>query len=214
MNHNGMDQDEQPMIDTNASPGNFSWMAKGREFLDKGDLPSALECYDQALDPESMDESEARSMLIEARAHLSRKHILEALEAFEEALLMGTDVQRRQALDGISTIGEIKSRLGSLTGKLKKGLKGALSKRGPLTSRLAMVSETDNVVLVSREAAESLPAHLLKGGKIGRLPQHLSDHPLPFATDKGIPYTNEEDIRYILEVAAALSGQVEPRHNQ
>jgi tetratricopeptide (TPR) repeat protein len=214
MNHNGIDQDEQPMIETNANVGNFSWIAKGREFLDNGDLPSALECYDQAFDPESMDESEARNMLIEARAHLLRKHILEALESFEEALQMGTDVQRRQALDGISTIGEIKSRLGSITAKLKKGLKGALSKRGPLTSWLALVSETDNVVLISREAAESLPAQLVKGGKIGRLPQHLSDHPLPIATDRCIPYTDEEDVRYILEIAAALNEKVELRQNQ
>ena len=199
------------MIETNATPGNFSWISKGREFLENGDLPSALECYDQAFDPEALDESEARSMLIEARAHLSRKHILEALESFEDALSMGTDVQRRQALEGISTVGQIKAGLAPLTAKLKKGLKGALGKRGPLASRLALVSESDNVVLISEEAAESLPAHLLKGGKIGRLPQHLTDYPLPFPTSKCIPYTDEEDVRYILEVAAALSGRVEPR---
>jgi tetratricopeptide (TPR) repeat protein len=214
MNIYGMNRDGQPMIEINASAGNFSWIAKGREFLENGDLQSALECYDQAYDPESLDEYEARNMLIEARAHLSRKHILEALESFEEALSMGTDVQRKQALDGISTVGEIKSQLGPLTAKLKKSLKGALGKRGPHARRLALVSDTDNVVLVSPEAADSLPAHLLKGGKIGRLPQHLSDFSLPFATDRCIPYTDEDDVRYILDVAAALSGKAEVRPNQ
>ncbi len=100
------------MIETNSNAEEFSLVAKGRKFLAQGDIPSAVKCYEKAFDPEAVDETEARSMLIEARSHLSRKHLLEALESFEEALLTGTDVQRRQALDGILTIAEMRSRLG------------------------------------------------------------------------------------------------------
>ncbi len=56
------------MIQTNADVPEFSLVAKGREFLEKGNIPAAVECYGQAYDPDAVDEAEARSMLIEARA--------------------------------------------------------------------------------------------------------------------------------------------------
>ena len=161
------------MIQTNADVPEFSLVAKGREFLEKGNIPAAVECYGQAYDPEAVDETEARNMLIEARAHLSRKHLLEALESFEEALLMGTDVQRRQALDGISALGEIRVGLRSLTAYLKKGLKEIFGQQRPSSLGIALVSDEENVVLISEEAVQSLPAPLAKGGRISRLP-HIS----------------------------------------
>jgi tetratricopeptide (TPR) repeat protein len=197
---------EQSMIQTNADVPEFSLVAKGRQFLDKGNVAAAVECYGKAYDPDAVDETEARNMLIEARAHLSRKHLLEALESFEEALLMGTDVQRRQALDGISALGEIRAGLRSLTTYLKKGLKEILGQQKPSSIGIALVSDDENVVLISEEAIQSLPAHLAKGGRISRLPPHLADHPLPVETDKCIPYVNQDDARYILEVAATLAG--------
>jgi hypothetical protein len=196
------------MIQTNADVPEFSLVAKGREFLEKGNIPAAVECYGQAYDPDAVDEPEARNMLIEARAHLSRKHLLEALESFEEALLMGTDVQRRQALDGISALGELRTGLRILTTYLKKGLKEVLGQQRPSSLGIALVSDEENVVLISEEAVQSLPAPLAKGGRISRLPPHLADYPLPFETDKCIPYINEDDARFILEVAATL-GQVQ-----
>ena len=192
------------MIQTNADVPESSLVAKGRKFLEKGNIPAAVECYGKAYDPEAVDETEARSMLIEARAHLSRKHLLEALESFEEALLMGTDVQRRQALDGISGLGEIRGGLRSLTAYLKKGLKEIFGQQRPSSLGIALVSDDENVVLISDEAIQGLPAPLAKAGRISRLPPHLVDHQLPFETDKCIPYVNEDDARYILEVAAAL----------
>jgi len=192
------------MIQTNADVPEFSLVAKGREFLEKGNIPAAVECYGRVYDPEAVDETEARNMLIEARAQLSRKHLLEALESFEEALLMGTEVQRRQALDGISALGEIRAGLRSLTAYLKKGLKEVFGQHRPISSGMALVSDEENVVLISEEAIQSLPAPLAKGGRISRLPPHLADHRLPLETCKCIPYVNENDVRHILEVAAAL----------
>ncbi|MGO9568331.1 MAG: hypothetical protein ACLP5H_12390 [Desulfomonilaceae bacterium] len=192
------------MIQTNVDLPESSLVAKGRELLEKGNIPAAVECYGRAYDPEAVDETEARSMLIEARAHLSRKHLLEALESFEEALLMGTDVQRRQALDGISALGEIRAGLRSLTAYLKKGFKEIFGQQRPGSLGIALVSDEENIVLISEEAIQSLPAPLAKGGRISRLPPHLADHQLPIETDKCIPYVNEDDARHILEVAAAL----------
>jgi len=191
------------MVKTNAQTAGISWVAKGRELLEQGEVTAALECYEKVFDPDALDETEARTMLIEARAHLSRKHIHEALDCFEEALAMGTDVQRRQALDGISTVGEIRSRLRSLTSSLKKGLKARLGKR-QVARGLALVSDDENVVLISREAIERLPSHLAKASRISRLPQHLADLQLPFETDKCIPFAEQEDLLYILEVASSL----------
>jgi tetratricopeptide (TPR) repeat protein len=198
------------MIQTNADVPEISLVAKGREFLEKGDIPAALECYRQVYDPDALDETEARNMLIEARAHLSRKHLPEALESFEEALLMGTDVQRRQALEGISALGEIRVGLRSLTASLKKGLKEVLGQQRLSSWGIALVSDGENVVLISEEAVQSLPASLAKVGRISRLPSHLADYQLPFETNKCIPYVNEDDVRFILDVAAALRDSRQP----
>jgi hypothetical protein len=192
------------MIDMNADPSDLSLVAKGRELLDRGELSAAMQCYGQAFDPDSADEAEARNMLIEARSHLSRKHPIDALECFEEALVMGTEVQRRQALEGITAIAEIRARLRTLTPELKKKLKERLGKRSSLSSGLALVSDDENILLISHEAAESLPLHLVKGGRISRIPPHISEERLPFKTNKCIPYTDEGDVHYILAVAAAI----------
>jgi hypothetical protein len=193
------------MVETNANATEFSFIARAREFLERGDLAAAVECYEKAFDPDALDEIEARNMLIEARAHLSRKHLFEAQECFEEALVMGTDVQRRQALDAITNIAEIRSRLVGLTARLRKGLKGVTTKRGHTPPPMAFVSDSENVVLISREALGGLPVNLSRNSRLGRLPQHLVDQPLPFEAGKCIPFTDEDDIRFILELAAALT---------
>lgn len=192
------------MIEINTTSSEFSLVAKGRELLEQGDISSAVEYYGKAFDPESVDEAEARSMLIEARSHLSRKHLLEALESFEEALLMGTEVQRRQALEGIFTIGQIRARLGSLHAELKTGLERVLGGVLPEDLGLVLLREEENVVLVSDEAGGRLPGHLIKGSRFSRLPQHLIDSNLPVAAVRCIPYADEDDVRYILDVAAEL----------
>jgi hypothetical protein len=194
------------MIETNADSTNVSLVVKGRQFLEQGDISSAVACYGKAYDPDTMDESEARSMLIEARSHLSRKHPLEALECFEEALVMGTEVQRRQALEGISAIGEMRTKLAHLTAELKKGMKQRFGKRSPAAAGMALVSDEENVVLVSEEAIERLPTALAKSTKISRLPQHLTDQVLPVPARRCVPYADEEDIRHILEMATSLAG--------
>ena len=199
------DHGERAMIESNASSADMSLVAKGREFLERGDISSAVECYGRVFDPDTVDESEARSMLIEARSHLSRRHVLEALECFEEALIMGTEVQRRQALEGITNVGEIRSRLGPLTAELKKGLKQRFGKKTPATTGLALVSDQENVVLISEEAIAKLPSSLTRGSRITKLPQHMADMHLPLRTGHCIPYTHEDDVRYILDVAAHLS---------
>jgi len=200
------------MVKTNAQTDEVSWVVKGRELLEQGNVASALDCYERMFDPEALDETEARTMLIEARAHLSRKHIQEALDCFEEALVMGTDVQRRQALDGISNVGEIRSRLRSLTSSLKKGLKDRLGKR-QIASGLSLVSDEDNVVLISKEAIERLPSHLARTTRISKLPQHLIDLQLPFETERCIPFADQGDLDYILEVASSLSAVREAKQN-
>jgi len=197
------------MAETNADSTEFSFIARARELLERGDLSAAVECYEKAFDPEALDETEARSMLIEARAHLLRKHLFEAQECFEEAIVMGTDVQRRQALDAIAGIAEIRSRLAELRARLTKGLKGATTKRGHMPAPMAFISDSENVVLISTEALQSLPVNLSKSPRLGRLPLHLADHPLPFESGKCIPFIDEDDIRFILEVAAALNAGAE-----
>jgi len=179
-------------------------VAKGRELLEQGDLSSAVEYYGKAFDPDSVDENEARSMLIEARSHLARKHFLEALESFEEALLMGTEVQRRQALEGIFAIGQMRSRLGTLRQGLQQELDRLLGVIAPVEIGLALVGPGENIVLISTAAVENLPGHLTKGTRISRLPQHLTDHPLPIEATRCIPYADEEDVRYIIDVATEL----------
>lgn len=163
------------MIGTNAQTEEFSTVERGRELLDRGDVASAIECYGKVSDPDSLDELEARSMLIEARSHLSRKYVLEALESFEEALMMRTDGQRRQALDGISAIGEIRSQLGYLTMELRKGLRKLFGGKTPISHGISLVTDEENVVLVSPEALEGLPSTPSRSAGIRRLPPHLID---------------------------------------
>ncbi|MEJ2716691.1 MAG: hypothetical protein P8182_06060 [Deltaproteobacteria bacterium] len=192
------------MIGTNVQTGESSLLEKGRELLERGDIFSALECYKQVFDPESVDELEARTMLIEARSHLSRKHMLEALESFEEALMMGTERQRGQALEGLSAVGEIRSRLPGLTQELKKGLRKCFGKRKAASKGLELISDEENIVIISPEGIDRLPAKLMRSGKIQKLPPHLMDYPLPFYAEHCIPYVGAEDVRYILEVADHL----------
>lgn len=194
------------MIGTNTDSGEFS-LAKGREFLQRGDLNAAVEYYGRVYDPESVDEAEARSMLIEARSHLLKKHLMDALESFEEALLMGTDVQRRQALEGITKIGELKSQLGHLTAKLKKAFKSIFGKKGSVAFGLALVSDEENLVLVSGEAIRVLPARLAAGKRITSLPARFADMELPLSAKSCIPYTDDEDVQYVLLVAQTLAEQ-------
>ncbi len=195
------------MMETELQMQGFSSLERGRQFLRRGDISSALEHYEKVFDPNALDESEARNMLIEARSHLSRKHLLEALESFEEALLMGTEVQRRQALEGVSTVGELRSQVNRLTGQLKKTLKQLLGKRPPASLGISLISDEENIVLISREALEKLPATLAKSGKLQRLPPHLADYALPLPTDVCVSYTDESDIRYVLDVVRHLSSQ-------
>jgi hypothetical protein len=194
------------MININTNFADESLVIKGREFLERGDISAAVECYGKAFDPDSADEGEARSMLIEGRSHLSRKHLMEALECFEEALLMGTEVQRRQALEEIMTIGEIRARLGALIPGLKKGLKECLANR-PGPAGLALISDVENIVVISEEMFDNLPTHLAKSSKITRLPQHITEDLLPFKAVRCIPFTDKDDIRFIFELASSLSGQ-------
>ncbi len=188
-------------------------VARGRQFLEEGDVSSAVQCYEKVHDPDALDETEARSMLIEAHANLARKHLMEALESFEEALLMGTDVQRRQALDGISTIGQIRSQLPGLTAMLKKGLKEVLGRRGAEPPAISLVADDENVLLVSPEILETLPAVLAKRKKIRRVPQHLTEIKLPIDASYCIPYADKDDVDYILEVAAWTVAGKSPEQN-
>jgi tetratricopeptide (TPR) repeat protein len=192
------------MMETNSQPAQPSPVERGRDFLERGDVASAVECYSQVYDPDALDESEAREMLIEARAHLSRKRILDALECFEEALLMGTDIQRRQALDGLSTAGEILPNLQSCTSKLKKGLKEVLGRSKPESIGLAVLPEEENIVAISDEATAKLPPGLRGGNRICRLSDRLKGYSVPFGADRCIPYADEKDVEYIIEVAKAL----------
>lgn len=200
------------MIETNSDSPDVSLVAKGRAFLERGDISSAVACYGQAYDPDTVDESEARSMLIEARSHLLKKHVLEALECFEEALLMGTDVQRRQALEGISAVGEMRSRLPELAQEIKKGLQAHLGTRSPESCGISLLSEDENVLLIATEVMPKLPAVLSKSPRMTRLPQHLLDQPLPFPTRQCIPYADADDVRYILEVTAAIAAPAAQEH--
>lgn len=198
------------MIGTNAQTGELSLVEKARESLERGDLASAMAYYGRVFDPDTLDEEEARSMLIEARAHLARKDLVAALENFEEALVMGTQVQRRQALDGIETIGAMRSRLKNLTTELKKGLKRAFGRKKPESAGLALVGGEANMVLISNKALETLPNYLARSGKLRRLPPRLADYPLPFQTERCIFYADEEDIRLIFEIAESLIHPARP----
>jgi tetratricopeptide (TPR) repeat protein len=195
------------MIGTDGEAGDFSLVEKGRAYLDRGDVTAAVECYGKVFDPDSVDEPEARNMLIEARSHLARKHLLEALESFEEALLMGTEVQRRQALEGISEIGEIRSRLDRLTAKIVDGLKEFLGETKPESKGLFLPGKDRNLLVISDETLAGLPDRLTKGGKLKPIPPYMSDSSLPFPASKCVPYTEDEDVAHILRIAAHLGGE-------
>lgn len=194
--------------------GELSLAEKGREFLELGDVSSALACYERVFDPDSLDEQEARTMLIEGRSNLSRKRLSEALDCFEEALVMGTDVQRRQALDGLADVGRIKAKLKALTSVLKKGLKKCFgSKRILSPGGPAFLSDSENLVLISSETLEKLPKHLLRSSRIQELPPHLADMILPIPADRCIPYTDESDISYILQISEHLATRAGDEEN-
>lgn len=195
------------MIEMNAHLEEQSWSDRARKLLDDGDISSALELYSRVFDPDSLDEEEARSMLIEARSHLTRKRLPEALESFEEALVMGTEVQRRQALDGITGIAELLAKLKPLTRQLHEDLKAIFRGKDFVSKGLATISENENLVLISEEAVSKLPNQYARSLKVNAAPPHLSDVPLPFESARSIPYTDEKDIRFIIEVARILASQ-------
>ena len=202
------------MVGMNAQTGDVSWIERGRELLNQGDVASALKTYEKAHDPEAEDEEEARNMLIEAWAQLSRKNLVAALENFEEALIMGTNVQRRQALDGIRTVGEIGPRVKTLTAEVKKGLKKHLGRKKPESVGLALVSDRENVILISNDAFARLPGHVIRANKIRGIPPHLAEDPARAGMDRAIPYTEQEDVRFILEVIEHLTRKQEPEIKQ
>ena len=198
------------MIEIRSSAPEFSLVAKGRESLEQGDFASAVEFYEKVSDPEALDETEARSMLIEARSHLSRKHLFEALESFEEALLMGTDVQRRQALDGILSVGELMSRLGSLTPQVKSSIEEASALDPGVRDKIDIVPGDENIVLISNKVLDRLPGHLAKSPWISRLPQHLVDQTLSISNARCVAYADEEDVRFIAELAKSVASLTDP----
>lgn len=195
------------MIDSNAQQADYSSLDKGRKSLDQGDLAGALKHYEKAFDPDALDEQEAREMLIDARAYMSRKHIIDALESFEEALTLGTDVQRRQALQGITEIAEVRGRFKGLTKELKSRLKKTMGSKKPEKYGLSILDTEENIVLISEQAREALPKALANGARIRRLTERILDNDLPLETNICIPYTTEEDVDYIIRVAAALLEQ-------
>jgi tetratricopeptide (TPR) repeat protein len=195
---------------SNTNSDDFSYVVKGRELLERGDIASAVECYSKAFDPEALDEPEARNMLIEARANLSRKFLPESLDSFEEALVIGDTIQRRQAIEGITAIAEIWGNLSFLTQQLKEGLKSVVGRKNRSIPGLARVSDDENLVLISNEALAKLPDRLLRGVKITRVPARLTGATLPIDAEKCIPYSTRDDIAYILEVAQAIVNYKEP----
>jgi hypothetical protein len=192
-------------MNTNTETSQLSLVSRGRELLERGDVSSAVAFYGKVFDPESTDETEARIMLIEGRSNLSRKFLPEALDCFEEALLMGSEIQRRQALDGISSIGQIRAHQGVLTHLLKNGFRRLLGKQSETVIGLALISDDENIVLISKEACGNLPPHMAKGARISRIPARLTEALLPIDAERCIPYTSEDDVNYILEIAVSLS---------
>lgn len=199
------------MIETLRDTMEMSFLEKARELLDQGRIDDALEHYQQAFDPDSLDERESRNMLIEARAQLSRKYLKDALENFEEALVMGTEIQRQQAMEGILAVARIRSKLSALSHLLKRGFKERLGKRDPASLGLLPLPDEENVILISQEALESLPNHLITGHRIGRIPARISDKNLPFTADKCVAYADESDVHYILEITMALKRAAESK---
>ncbi len=198
---------------SNTISDDFSYVVKGRELLERGDIASAVECYSKAFDPEALDEPEARNMLIEARANLSRKFLPEALDCFEETLFVGDTIQRRQAIEGITAIAEIRANLSILTQQLKDGLRDVTGRKNRSIPGMALVSDDENLVLISNEAIAKLPDRLLRGVRITRVPPRLTGVTLPIEAEKCILYSTRDDIAYILEVAQAILNCKEPlRH--
>ena len=89
--------------------------------------------------------------------------------------------------------------------EIKAGLKAHLGTQSPESRGIALISDEENVVLVADEVMPRLPAVLAKSTRMSRVPQHLQDQTLPFPTRQCIPYTDSDDVRFILEVIAALS---------
>ncbi|MEW6351140.1 MAG: hypothetical protein AB1646_18950 [Thermodesulfobacteriota bacterium] len=192
-------------MSTNTPAVEPSLSIRARELLDKGELAPAVELYCQMFDPDSQDEHEARNLLVEAWAYLAAKQILDALDCFEETMMIGTEVQRRQALEGITQIAELKVRIQPLVQKVKKILKKHLGKEINDQIGLAFFAEEENLVLISGEAASELPGQLLRGNRIRTITQRLKDAPLPIRTNRCIPFTDESDVQYIDEVASTLA---------
>jgi len=94
--------------------------------------------------------------------------------------------------------------LGYLTGELKKGLKKFFGREKPISHGISLVTDEENVVLVLPEALEGLPSTMSRSARIRQLPPHLIDRALPVETGLCIPYTDQEDVDYILSVAAHL----------
>lgn len=197
------------MIGNHVPTEDMSFAEKGREILERGDIPAAMEYYRKSFDPDALDEVEARTMLIEARALLSRKHLLEALEAFEEALLMGTEVQRRQALEGIAAVGRLRAGIRGLSAKLKKNLNQALGKASLGNLGLAFMGESENLALITREAVSFLPDNLARAGRVQSIPTHLKGEDLPLDTDVCVLYSEPPDLQIIKDIAVFLAKRAE-----
>lgn len=191
-------------MNTNTETSQLTLVNQGRELLERGDVSSAVAFYGKVYDPDSTDESEARNMLIEGRSNLARKYLPEALDCFEEALLMGSEIQRRQALDGISSIGAIRAQQAALTDKLRSGLKYVLGKQPENSIGLSFISEDENLVLISDEAFSFLPPQFIKGARIVAIPQRLANSALPIDARRCVPYTTQEDIDFVIDVAKTV----------
>ncbi len=192
-------------MSTNTPAAELSLSTRARELLDKGEVAPAVELYCQMFDPDAQDEHEARNLLVEAWAFLAAKQILDALDCFEETMTIGTEVQRRQALEGITQIGELKTRIRPLVQKVRRSLKKHLGKEVSEKVGLAFFTEEENLVLISGDAVSALPGQLLRGNRIRTITQRLKDAPLPIRTTRCIPFTNETDVQYIDEVASTLA---------
>ena len=69
---------------------------------------------------------------------------------------------------------------------------------------LALVSDDENAILISDEAVQALSGRMAVGKRLTRIPQHLTDGPLPMECDRCISYIDEDDVRFILAVAKEL----------
>jgi hypothetical protein len=196
------------MIGTHVRTEDASIAEKARELLDRGEISAAMKYYAKSYDPEALDEVEARNMLIEARALVTRKHLLEALEAFEEALLTGTDVQRRQALEGIASVGRLRLGVPALSMQLAETLREALGETSLESIGMSLVDENENLALITPEAVSALPETLTRAGRVQRIPAHLSGESLPLETHLCVLYTEPQDLQIIKDIAVFLASRV------